>query len=160
MNAKGNHQTLRARQPGNANALKSGVYSPRALVPRAREVADALLAASHTVPLDQIAAEEIGALVALLEAIDLDLLERGLTDRRGQARSLLDYRVRLSGRLERWLREFGATPASRVEWVERMSRGENVANLVRAELAEGSRLLGAAQARVDLEAAPNETGQP
>src|SRR4051812_39648828 len=100
MNVKGNPQTLRASQPGNKNAVKSGVYSPRALAPRAREVADALLAAPHTAPLDQIAAEEIGSLVATLEAIDLDLLERGLTDRRGHARSLLDYRVRLSGRLE------------------------------------------------------------
>src|SRR2546430_2705176 len=110
MNRKGNPGTLRARQPGNGNAVKFGVYSPRALVPRAREVADALLDAAHTVPLDQIAAEEIGSIVATLEAIDRDLLERGLTDRRGQARSVLDYRIRLSGRLERWLREFGATP--------------------------------------------------
>jgi hypothetical protein len=151
VNQHGNPRNLRASQPGNRNALKFGVYSARALAPRAREIADALLAASHAVPLDQIAAEEIGSLVALLEAVDRDLLERGFTDRRGQARSLLDYRVRLSGRLERWLREFGATPASRVEWVERMSRGESIANLVRADMAEGSRLLGAAHTRGDLD---------
>ena len=82
MNQRGHPETLRARQPGNANALRAGVFSPRALAPRAREVADALMGASHAVPLDQIAAEEIGSLVATLEAIDRDLQEWGLTDRR------------------------------------------------------------------------------
>jgi hypothetical protein len=153
MNRRGHPATLRARHPGNQNSVKSGVYSPRLLAPRAREVADALLAASHTVPLDQVAAEEIGSLVALLEAIDEDLAKRGLTDRKGNARSLLDLRIRISGRLERWLREFGATPAARVEWVERISRGEAIAAALREEVAEGARLVEAAHRRGDLSVA-------
>jgi hypothetical protein len=61
--------------------------------------------APHTVPLDRVAAEEIGQLVALVEAIDCDIAERGLRSRR----SLLDLRLRASGRLEKWLTQFGAT---------------------------------------------------
>jgi hypothetical protein len=153
MNSKGHPPTLRPRQPGNRNAVRSGVFSARVLAPRAREIANALLDASHAVPLDQIAAEEIGALVATLEAIDEDLGRRGLTDRKGNARSLLELRIRISGRLERWLREFGATPASRVEWVERISRGETIAAALRDEVAKGARLVDAAHRRGDLEPA-------
>jgi hypothetical protein len=110
------------------------------------------MAAAHTVPLDELAAEEIGRLIALIEAIDDDLLTRGLTDRGGKARSLVDLRLRASGRLERWLRQFGATPASRVEWVERVARGETLAAIVRDEVAEGARLLEDARRRGDLPA--------
>jgi hypothetical protein len=150
MNKHGHRKTLQARQPGNTNAVRSGVFSPRVLSPRAEEISRALMAASHTVPLDQIAAEEIGSLVATLEAIDQDLSERGLTDRHGNARSLLEYRARLSGRLERWLSQFGATPASRAAWVETVARGEGLAAAVRRELEEGRRLRGAAEERGDL----------
>jgi hypothetical protein len=147
MNRNGHPDTLQASHPENLNALKSGVYSPRALQPRAREVADALLNAPHAVPLDQIAAEEIGSLVATLEAIDTDLERHGLTDDEGNARTLLELRSRLSGRLERWLREFGATPASRIEWVERVARGKQIADAVRDDFAVGQRLLEAARQR-------------
>jgi hypothetical protein len=97
-----------------------------------------------------VAAEEVGAIVAMLEAIDDDLLRRGLTDRSGKARSLVDLRVRLSGRLQRWLREFGATPASRVEWVGQLAQGESLVDIVRKEVGEGNRLVEAARARGDL----------
>jgi hypothetical protein len=150
VNRRGTPETLVPAQVGNANAAKSGVYSPRLLAPRAREVADALLAAPHAVPLDQPAAEEIGSLVALLEAIDSDLAKRGLTNRRGDARSLLDLRVRVSGRLERWLREFGATPASRIDWAGKVAYGEVVAAVVRSELGRGRVLRERAQQRGDL----------
>ena len=59
--------------------------------------------APHVVELDRIAAEEIGQLVALVEAIDLDIAERGLRSRR----SLLELRLRASGRLEKWLPSSG-----------------------------------------------------
>ena len=39
----------------------------------------------------------------MLEAIDQDLAERGVVDKKGNARSLLDQRLRVSTRLERWL---------------------------------------------------------
>ena len=101
-------------------------------------------------PLDQIAAEEIGSLVALLEAIDVDLAKRGMTDRDGNVRSILDYRVRVSGRLERWLRQFGATPSSRIEWAGSLARGEAMATVVRTELARGRALREQATERGDL----------
>jgi len=75
------------------------------LAPRAREIADALMAAPHTVPLDQLAAEEIGALLARIEALDA-ALENRQPGSKGTA-TLLDLRLRASARLERWLREFG-----------------------------------------------------
>jgi hypothetical protein len=156
MNKHGHKETLRSQQLGNTNAVRHGAFSRQTLAPRARELAEALLDAPHTVPLDRIAAEEIGAVVAMLEAIDDDLLERGLTDRHGDARSLVELRIRLSGRLERWLREFGATPASRVQWVERLSRGEALGDVVRNEVAHGMRLLEAAQDRGDLPSSESE----
>lgn len=150
MNPRGTPENLVPAQPGNANASRAGVYSARLLAPRARKVADALMDSPQAVPLDQIAAEEIGSLVALLEAIDADLADRGLTDRDGKARSLLELRVRVSGRLERWLREFGATPASRVEWAGSIGRAEAVASVVRGELAQGRAFREAASRRGDV----------
>jgi hypothetical protein len=140
MNRRGTRSNLVASHPGNSNAVRSGVYSPRTLAPRAREIAEALMAAPHTVPLDVIAAEEIGSLVALLEAIDSDLLQRGLVDREGEARSMLDHRARVSRQLERWLGEFGATPASRASWAETVARGETLFAAMQKELERGRKL--------------------
>jgi hypothetical protein len=114
MNPKGNPNTLQAQQPGNTNALKFGVYSSRSLAPRAREVADAVLAAPQAAHLDRFAAEEIGRLIALIDAIDADLGTNGVVSKGGKARSLLDYRLRASSRLEKMLVQFGLTPASRI----------------------------------------------
>jgi hypothetical protein len=107
------------------------------------------MAAGHSTPLDQLAAEEIGALIALIEAADGDLLRKGLT-KKGEARSLLELRIRLSGRLERWLREFGGTPASRLSWLDSLSRAEAVSSAVRDEVAHGVRLVEEARERGDL----------
>lgn len=141
MNKKGHPSTLQAQQPGNNNALKHGVYSARALSERAREVSDAVMAAPHTVPLDQFGADEIGSVIAALEAIDHDLAERGLTGRRGDARTMLEMKNRLSGRLERWLREFGATPASRFDLAQRVAQNESLRAALLREVAEGRRLV-------------------
>ena len=105
VNPNGNTNTLYPVHPGNTNAVKSGAFSRsgRILAPRAAEIADALMEAPHVVELDRIAAEEIGQLVALVEAIDLDIAERGLRSRR----SLLELRLRASGRLEKWLPSSG-----------------------------------------------------
>src|SRR5215217_4777468 len=101
MNVNGHALTLRPEQPGNSNAVKSGAYSRtgRVLAPRAAEIAKVLLAAPHTTDLDAIGVEEIGALVALLEALDQDIAKRGVSGRK----SLVDLRLKASGRLERWL---------------------------------------------------------
>jgi hypothetical protein len=68
---KGGHPATLRHLAGNAAAVRHGVYAAanRVPAPRAREVAEALMAAPHVVPLDQVAAEEIGALVALVEAL-------------------------------------------------------------------------------------------
>ena len=100
---------------GNTRAVKPGVYSTRMLAPRAQEVAAQLMELPHVVTIDEMAATEIGILVARIEAIDRDLDERGHFGRNG-ARSLLDHRARLTRELRSWLQQFGATPRARFEW--------------------------------------------
>jgi len=159
VNRQGHPETLRASQAGNSNALTHGAFSRQTLAPRARELADALLQAPHTVPLDRLGAEEIGAVIAILERIDEELLANGLTDRKGNARSLVELRVRLSGRLERWLAAYGATPAARVQWVHALTDGKSLADVVRREVAEGALLLEAARDRGDFHPIePEEVG--
>ena len=113
MNPKGTAKNLVAAHPRNTNAVRAGVYSPRTLAPRGREVADSLLEAPQAVPLDQIAAEEIGSLVALLEATTSNLANGESPI--GTATCGRFWTIGFgSGRLERWLRRFGATPSSRM----------------------------------------------
>lgn len=129
-NPAGHPPTLR-HDPGNTVAVQHGVYasSNRVLAPRAREIADALMAAPHTVALDTLAAEEIGALLARIEALDAALEDRK-PGSKGTA-TLLDLRLRASARLERWLREFGATPAARADWAAQLGRGGLAAEIAR-----------------------------
>jgi hypothetical protein len=114
---------LVASHPGNTSAVTHGAYAAgnRVLAPRAAEIAEALLQLPHVQPLDRLAAEEIGALVARVEALDA-ALDKRTPGSKGTA-TLLDLRLRASGRLERWLREFGATPAARAEWAAALGRG-------------------------------------
>ena len=82
MNPAGNQASLIPQQPRNTNAVRHGVFSPRTLEPRAREIAEGLMAAGHSTPLDLLAAEEIGALIALIEAADRDFCEEGSDEER------------------------------------------------------------------------------
>lgn len=148
MNKKGNPKTLRASQPRNLNALKSGVYSQRARSDREEEIKSALLAAPFTVPLDESAAAEIASLMSIIEAADRELNEHGLVDRLGRPRGLLDYRIRLSSRLERWLRQFGATPQARAELAAQLGQSGPMRALLEADVAEGERLLRSSPAGV------------
>lgn len=124
MNQGGHPQTLQASHPGNRNAEKHGLYSARSadLDPLAEEVVTALMNARHTVPLDHLAAIEIGRLVVLIDRVDAALGD-GQVERRGQPRGLIDMRIRLSSRLEKWLRQFGLTPAARSEFVRDLAAG-------------------------------------
>jgi hypothetical protein len=81
----------------------------------------------HVVEVDSIAAEEIGSLVAQLEAIDRDLAERGRRDRK----TLLEHKARLTRELRAWSREFGATPLSRATWTRQLAEGETLAQAIR-----------------------------
>ena len=113
---------LISSHPGNTNAVTHGLWSPRTLAPRAREIANALASLPHIQPLDALAAEEAGSLIARLEAIDFDLEERGQLGRHG-ARSLLDHKARLGRELRAWLVELGATPRARFLFARSLTTG-------------------------------------
>ena len=143
MNQKGHPPTLQPSQPANRNRLQHGVYSANrtALEPRAREIAEGILAEPHVAEIDEIGAVEIGRLEALIEAIDADLAERGLTNKRGDSRSLVDLRLRASRRLAEWLDRYGLTPHARAEWAAKLAR-PSFAEMVeqrRREIEEESR---------------------
>jgi hypothetical protein len=57
-----NADNLIASHPGNVNAVRHRAYSPRLREPRAQKIAEAIMAAPHTVELDEIGAVEIGRL--------------------------------------------------------------------------------------------------
>jgi hypothetical protein len=59
-------------------------------------------------PAERLAAHEAARCIAILEAIDRDLDERGLVDRSGQPRYLLNHRSRTSRQLEHWLEKVSA----------------------------------------------------
>ena len=86
--------------------------------------------APHVDPLDRLAAAEIGALVVQLDRIDAALAD-GRVERNGTARALITTRMKLSSRLESWLRQFGLTPASRAEWAKQLAEGETLAESIR-----------------------------
>ena len=94
MNANGNPGTLTAAHPGNTNAVRYGVYSPRFIERGAAEIVAQLTESLEFSAAQRIAVEQVGRCIAILENIDRDLSERGVTDKRGQPRSLLNYRSR------------------------------------------------------------------
>jgi hypothetical protein len=69
-----------------------------------------------------LAAEEIGPLMATLEAIDWAINDSRVENKRGQVRQLLDVKARLSRQLREWLAAFGATPAARADWAAKLGR--------------------------------------
>src|SRR4051794_29966552 len=100
MNANGNAKTLTPAEPGNTLAARHAVYSPRLREPRAREIAEAIMEGAHTVPLDLLAALEVGRLVALIESLDVALGEGGpVNPTTAKARAVVDLRLRASRRL-------------------------------------------------------------
>ncbi len=92
------------------------------------------MALPHVVAIDEVAAAEIGTLVARIEAVDRDLDERGHFGRNG-ARSLLDHRARLTRELRAWLQQLGATPRARFEWARLLAR-PTLADEIQRALAE------------------------
>jgi hypothetical protein len=103
VNKNGNPGTLVASHPGNTNAARFGAYSARLNEARASEIEQSLLQSSEFSATERIAVHQIASCMAMLEAINRDLDERGLVDKRGEARSLLNHRARISRELERWL---------------------------------------------------------
>jgi hypothetical protein len=118
---------------GNQNGLKSGVYgSGKALEPRVQELVEALMSEPHTAPIDAMGAREIARLVAVIEACDEDIAERGLTKAKsGEVRSIVDLRLRASRRLAEWLDRYGATPLARATWAKQLAEGTSLAEEIR-----------------------------
>jgi hypothetical protein len=123
MNKHGNPKTLVASHPGNLNAVKQGVHSPRLIQARAAEIATELTQAFEFSPVERLAVHEAARCIAILEAIDRDLDQRGLVDKEGQPRYLLNHRSRTSRQLEHWLEKVSAATA-REATSERASRGD------------------------------------
>jgi len=113
MNKKGHPATLQARQPGNRNAVKSGVHSKRYLDEMAQPLLDEMASLPHIQPADRFALEEAARMRAFNALADDDLLRNGLTNRRGEPRSLLVLRLRSSKQLQQLLVQLGMTPLSR-----------------------------------------------
>ena len=130
VNENGTPANLVASHPGNLDRVKSGLWSStgRVLAPRAEEIAAALMELPHVTGVDILAAEEIGSILAQLEAIDLDLIERPA---RRDRKTLLEHKARLGRELRSWLREFGGTPKSRADWAMTMAHGGLAAEIRR-----------------------------
>ena len=103
MNKGGTPQNLVPSHPGNTNAVKHGVHSPRLIQARASEIFADLTQSLEFSPTQRLAVHEVARCMAILEAIDRDLDEQGLHDKRGRPRYLLDHRWRVSRQLEKWL---------------------------------------------------------
>jgi hypothetical protein len=103
MNSRGTSKNLIAAQMGNTNALRHGVHSARFIEARSSEIEGQLAQQFDFSLAELVALREMARLVALLDAIDADLDERGLTDRKGNPRYLVDRRLRFSRQLDQWL---------------------------------------------------------
>jgi hypothetical protein len=122
MNSRGNQNSLIPAKPGNTNAVKSGVFSAQALESEIEAYRQTLRELPWMQKVDEIAIDEVANLLARIDAVDLDIAERGHFGRNG-ARSLLEHRVRLSRELRAWLRDLGALPSERASWSARLSGG-------------------------------------
>jgi len=85
------------------NAVKHGVHSPRLIQARASEIFTDLTQSLEFSPTQRLAVHEVARCMAILEAIDRELDEHGLYDKRGKPQHLLDHRWRVSRQLDRWL---------------------------------------------------------
>ena len=123
-NPNGTPETLVPSHPGNVHAGRHGLRSKsgRMLAPRAKEIADALMSLPHVGGVDVLAAEEIGSVIAALEAIDLELAAHGT--KTTTRKWLMEHKARLSRELRAWVKEFGATPRSRADWARALPERE------------------------------------
>lgn len=140
MNHGGNPATLVASHPQNRSREVHGLYSTRReLTPEVREIADSLMALPHVASSDYVAAIEIGKLVLLSDRIDQALADAHVENRRGQLRSLVDQRRKMTRELREWYAAFGLTPLGRAEWAAKLARpsfGEIVGRKLREIEAE------------------------
>ena len=163
-NKNGNPGSLVAAQPGNTNAAKYGVYSPRLAAPRAAEIVAEFTQRFEFSANEQIALGGFARAAAILERIDLDLMERGIVDKRGEARSLLNHRARVERQVEHWRSKI-APAMERQDASESLSsptgRSDYIRELQRIALghdstARSSDRLAAIKALLEIDSAPGE----
>jgi hypothetical protein len=156
MNKRGNPKSLGPAHPGNLHAAKQGVHSPRLIQARAAEIASELTQSYDFSPAEQLAVHEAARCIAVLEAIDRDLDQRGLVDKEGTPRYLLNHRSRTSRQLEQWLEKVSAAierqatselPPSRADFpdyvraLQRIALGQDATATARDRLAALKELL-------------------
>jgi hypothetical protein len=156
MNKRGNPKSLVPAHPGNLHAAKQGVHSPRLIQARAAEIASELTQSYDFSPAEQLAVHEAARCIAVLEAIDRDLDQRGLVDKEGTPRYLLNHRSRTSRQLEQWLEKVSAAierkaaselPPSRADFadyvraLQRIALGQDATATARDRLAALKELL-------------------
>ena len=142
MNPGGHPETLQARQVGNLNARRSGVHSERCLAEVAQPLLDEIAQIVHIESADKYAAEQAARLFAIVTLADADLFRRGLTNRAGEPRSLLAYRLRASSQLERYLVQLGMTPHSRRGLKPQVSIAERLSQLYAERDRDGAEIGG------------------
>jgi hypothetical protein len=156
MNKRGHPQTLVRAHPGNQNAVKQGIHSARLMQARAAEIASELGKLHEFSLTEQVAVQEMARCIAIIEAIDRDLDERGLVDSEGAPRNLLNYRARMSRQLEQWLakvsaaieqEDAGEPPSSSAEFpdyvraLQQIALGQDASATARDRLAAVKELL-------------------
>lgn len=101
------------RQPKRREARRSFVALNPGARCRDRDRAHAIFEFS---PPERLAVQEAARCIAILEAIDRHLDARGIVDKEGAPRYLLNHRSRIPRQLEQWLQKISAaierTPAS------------------------------------------------
>ena len=106
--------------------LRFGHYSPEVREPRARQIAEAIMAEPHTAAVDTLGAVEIGRLEALIETLDTAIEATPRTGRgAGRMTGLLEHRLRASRRLAEWLDRYGMTPKGRADWASKLVETES-----------------------------------
>ncbi len=114
----------------NGTVLSAAAACLRRL--RSKSLAATIMAAPHTDPMDELGAIEIAKLLILIDRIDADLAERGVTRlRSGAARGVVDHRLRATRRLAEWLDRYGMTPKGRTEWAKQLAEGGLAADIAR-----------------------------
>ncbi|HUP32765.1 MAG TPA: hypothetical protein VM184_06995 [Gaiellaceae bacterium] len=112
MNPDGHRSTLVASQPKNRNAVKAGVFSPAVLAPRVQVLEAELASRSGEELLIDVLRREVAALLVLGEAMDQSLETEGVHGRRGEPRTLVSLRLRLSEKLRRAANELAHVAAA------------------------------------------------
>jgi hypothetical protein len=108
---------------------------------RSSQIEEDLIRTFEFTATQRIAVHELARCMAILEAIDRDLDDRGLVNRKGEARSLLNHRSRTARQLDHWLGKV-SSPIDRQTASERdrrtIGRDDYIRELQRIALGDDS----------------------